>query len=49
MKLWTLNRVFRMFGFVLVVSTPDPDDEDQSTRLYFMRVSKYNSQTFKKG
>jgi hypothetical protein len=39
-KLWTINRVLRKLGFVLVVATDDDGVED--TELYLQRRSTYD-------
>ena len=39
MKLWTINRVLRAVGFVLVVET----GEGQSTRLWIERRRTYDA------
>lgn len=38
MKLWSLNKVFRFFGFVLVVSF----DDKSGTELYFQSKKNYD-------
>lgn len=44
MKLWSLNRMFKLFGFRLVVAY-DPQDNSVPTTIYFVRNSTWFRRT----